>query len=397
MANEGLQFYVDTLIVETILSDPRLSKQAQSGLVSSLIQKVYSYAHEKFQAVQDSDHKIAMISNFLIPGIFTALGFPVLGFLSKLGEMFFGLDFAKIFSEAAEAIKGLVVGGRQTTSSAVDDVVNRVVSSAPTKPDPKNEEELEERKKMLTQAKLTLRDAQLFKIALTDYLHRNPDVNLYNPEMNIKFAAGLFSSSLSTFIASRHKTTKILIAVIAWIAKAVLAAGGFMVMGDVINSIVGTNSTTTPSAPNTSPSEPQAEVDTANQNIFPVAPGYVPENFNTSYARWVIQSDPSSIDHLLLSWATEIYPGLRGHESEVRSTTGFQNIENVIKAYNSGGPPNITFIPRQWKSRKQVIDHFMNEVATKIKPTPNATPPGTPITPIPNWHPPAGSKPGTLV
>lgn len=401
MVNEGLQFYVDTLIVENLMSDPRLSKQAQSGLVTSLIQKVYDYAHAQLQEFKDSDHKIAWLTNFLVPGVLTAFGFPVLGFLSRLAEVFFGMDFAKIFAEAGEAIKNLVVGGKQTNSAAVDGAISHAVINAPLgKPDPSSEEELEQRKQMLTSAKMTFRESQLFKIALVDFLEKNPEVNLTDPEINIKFAAGWFSSGLSTFVASRHKTVKILIAVIGWIAKALLAAGGFMVVGDVINSIIGggkpaSSSDTIPSgAPS---SETQTSVDTANQNVFPVNPGYTAENFNTPYSRWVIQSDPSSVDHLLLSWATEIYPSLRGHESEITSLGTFQSVEQIIKAYNAGGPPNMTFIPRQWKSRKQVVDNFMNEAASKIKPSSTPLVPGT-VGTIPNYHPPATpATPGTLV
>lgn len=399
MVNEGLQFYVDTLIVEAILSDPRLSKQAQAGIVTSLVQKVFGYAHEKFQEAKTSDQKVAMITNFMVPGVIAAMGFPVIGLLARVSEALFGLDFAKIFSEVGEAVKGLVAGGKQTNSQAVDALVSKVVSDNPGKEDPKSEEEYNQRKQLLTSAKLSLRDSQLFKIALMDYLEKNPDVNLYDPEINIKFAAGWFSSGLSTFIASRHKMTKVLIAILAWMGKAVLAAGGFMIAGDVISGIIGggPSASTPEAAPSGTTSEPETSVDNATQTSFPVAPGYVPENFNTPYSRWVIQSDPSSIDHLLLSWAVEIYPGLRGHESEVRSLGTFQSVEQVIKAYNSGGPPNMTFIPRQWKSRKQVVDNFMNEAAARIKAAPGPAAPGTP-SPIPNWHPPAGSpNQGTLI
>lgn len=401
MVNEGLQFYVDTLIVENLMSDPRLSKQAQSGLVTSLIQKVFNYAHEQMQEFKDSDHKIAWLTNFLVPGVLTAFGFPVLGFLSRLAEVFFGMDFAKIFAEAGEAIKNLVVGGKQTNSAAVDSAISKVVINTPLgKPDPSSEEELEQRKQMLASAKMTFRESQLFKIALVDYLEKNPDVNLTDPEINIKFAAGWFSSGLSTFVASRHKTIKILIAVIGWIAKALLAAGGFMVMGDVINSVIGGKSTSPSSEAipsGAASNEPQTSIDNANQNVFPVNPAYTPESFNTPYARWVIQSDPSSIDHLLLSWTIDIYPSLRGHESEIRGLGTFQSVEQIIKAYNAGGPPNMTFIPRQWKSRKQVVDNFMNEAASKIKPSSSPLAPGT-VNPIPNYHPLATpATPGTMV
>lgn len=391
MISPELQIYIDATIVETVLADPRLTKQAQSGIVSSLLQKVFDYFHTKFSEVRDSNGKVEMITNFLVPGILTAFGFPVLGFLSKIGEVLFHFDYAKIFEEIGASVKSLVTGGKQTNSGEVDKVVSSVVNSN-LPPEPTEDE----MKKFVAapiekQQKLTLRDAQLFKLAMEDFAANNLDVDISNPDINIKFAAGWFSSALATFLSSRHKTTKILVSVLGWIVKAMLAAGGFMVMGDVVNKLLGKSNSIDGQQPNQPASETTIATTPAVQTTFKVSPTYVPENNNGPYARWMIQADPNQLDSMLAGWATEIYPEARGHESAIRASRTFNTLVSALKAYNAGGPPNTIFIPRQWKSRKQIVDQFMGEVSS-ASPTAPSTP--APAALIPNATPttPEGGK-----
>lgn len=373
MVNESLQFYVDTLIAEAILTDPRLYKKAQSGIVSSLIQKIVGEVHDKVKEVKDSDHKASLVLGFMVPGMLAASGFPVLGFLAKTAQVMFGFDFSKIFSEIGSTIKDLISGGKQTTSQAVDNVVSAAFTNN-IPPDP-TEETIG--KTLGITAKLSLRDAQLFKIAMADYVAKNPDVNLMDPEVNVKFAAGLFSSALATFISSKGKITKILISILGWMIKAILASAGFMVMGDVINKVVGNTNSSMDGQPSNSNVPTSAPISTGPaQTKFKVSPSYTEEANNGPMARWILQSDVSGIDSILINWADEIYPEARGQEPAMRSAATFNAVVNAIKAYNKGSPPNMTFIPRQWKSRKQVVDQFMNEVAMHSSPA--AVTPATP-------------------
>lgn len=383
-----LQIYIDTLILEAICADPTISKQAQSGMVSSLLQKVSEYTKDKLKEVKDSGHKVEMITNFLIPGILTAFGFPFLGFLSKVGQMVFHFDFAKILGEVASSIKELITGGKQTSSAQVDSVVSGAVANN-NPPEPTEADinkfippaEKAEANPIEKANGLSLREANLLKLAFQEYALNNPNVHLYNPEINIKFAAGLFQSALASFLSSRHKTMKILISVIGWMVKAILASAGFMVAGDAINHIVGgaTNpidgSTQTTS---TSTNSEPAPIPTQYQNVFKPSASYVQENNNGPYAKWMIQADPHTIPDILTSWATEIYPDLHGKESNIRSARSFQALVDVLKAYNANGPSNLIFIPKQWKSRKQVVDNFMNEVASTASPAPSNPTPGHP-------------------
>lgn len=388
MVNQKLQSYVDLLVIETILSDPRITKTAQSGVVSSLIQTVYNWASEQFNEFKASDQKAEMIFNFLIPGILGGFGFPVLGFLAKLAQVLFGIDFAAILKSIGSSLKNVISSGGKVSDGEVDSVVSNIFS-AHMPPDP-TEDDMAKfvSPNMIKTEHMTLREANLFKIALTDYVSKNPDVNLINPEINIKFAAGLFGSALATFIGSRGKTVKILISLVGWIFKTTLYAGGYMAVGSIIGKLIGhsTSDETTSTEP-TGSKTTNVPMASPRQNVFPVSSSYAEENFNGPASRWTISGDVSNIDSMLVAWTDEIYPTVKGHEDIMKSCGTFQTVVNIIKSYNQGGPPSVIFMPRQWKSRKQVIDLFMGEVALKA-PSSSPSAPATlgkpQITPIPN-------------
>ena len=72
MSNSEISFYVDTLLVETILGQPKLHKTA--GFVSDLLSKVKEYFNSKI----DKEHPAASVINILAPGtlwaVFKAMG-----------------------------------------------------------------------------------------------------------------------------------------------------------------------------------------------------------------------------------------------------------------------------------------------------------------------------------
>ena len=75
-----ISFYVDTMIVETLLTDSHLVKSAQAGgFISGLIGKVKDY----FGAHFNSENKAGSVINMLAPGVISiglgAMGLPWLG------------------------------------------------------------------------------------------------------------------------------------------------------------------------------------------------------------------------------------------------------------------------------------------------------------------------------
>lgn len=398
MTNEKLQFYVNTLVIETLLSDPRLVKGAQSsGIISSVIQTAYNYIKGKISSFENSQDKVGAIIDFIIPGALSAFGSPLLATITWIAENVFHFSFSAILKDVASEIKNLINGGKQTTTSEVQNaVIKSVVNNMPSAPSGQDTGKASDN---IVKQNMTLREAQLYKLSFLNFLDQNPTFDPFNPKLTIKVAAGLLS-----FIGTRSKLTKIIIAVISWFVTAVLAASGFMVAGDVIHSIVGNISGSGGSAANSSSTSTVSTVSNApSQTRFKVSQNYNEESYNGPNSRWALGGDVSELPDLIVSWATEIYPDLKGHENEIKSDTIFNDVVNTIKAYNKGGTPGAIFIPTQWHSRKDIVDQFMAELAKNIPVSPQSNPAqsvqpsGSAIKPIPNYTPPTNKPEGVAV
>lgn len=363
--SQQLEILIETIIVETLLSDPTLSKTAQSGLASSLIDKVKSYVSTKI----DSNNKVESVIDLLTPGILFALGFPVLSFIAKLAQMIFHVDFGKIFGDIAATVRGLISSNKQTTSAQVDAAVSKAVnSSSGSEP---TEDDVKRFLKSSSYQKISLREAQLFKVALQDFIANNPDFNLNSPNFNIKTAQRFLPSLLSSFTGTKVRTVNILITIISWIVKTILATAGFMVAEDAINKVVGNpnsfdNTYQKGKTPETSSNIP-ASLPASKQTTFKINPSYTEERLNLN-DRWIEPSPLSNLDDTIIQWTKYIYPDTQSlSDQDIISTNSFSKLTEVIKEYNNTNTSNITFMPRVFTSRKKVVDMFIDELASKHK------------------------------
>lgn len=373
--NSSLTFYHDTLLIEALLSDG-FNKQAQSGLVSSLMDRVKEYVAGKI----DPNDKIGSVANLLTPGILWALGFPVLSFIIKLAQMFFGLDVGKIFSSVAEEVKSLLHLGQPISSQQVDQITDTAIQAnygqEPTETD------LATAPNRL-QA-LTFREVQLYKIAITNAMAEISFQDLDQWETNILPIAkrAQIMTSLLKLIGLKHKTAGILGKVIGWIVKAILASGGFMVAGDLINHFLDRSDAppTASGVPFTAPkTTTPVSMPTSTQSVFPINPNYTEEKLNLG--RWWIEGvPPEQIGDQIVSWTEEIYPDLKDKENYIRSSSAFQRVVKAIQDYNATNTSNVTFMPKMFNSRKKVVDLFIDDLANRaqlLPPTKPSTKPET--------------------
>jgi hypothetical protein len=363
MKNNAIQFYADTVWVQDFLSDG-FAKQAQSGLVMSLVSKVKDYISGKI----DPNNKVDSVVNLLTPGILWSLGFPVLGFIVKLAQIFFGLDVGKVFSDVAQEVKSLLTSGTQISPSQVDQITDAAVQAnygtEPTENDLKKFQSL------------TTREARLFKISILNAMQEISIRDLEQWQSNtIPFnKRAQVMSSLLKLIGLKHKTASILGKIIGWVVKTILASAGFMVGSDIIEGLwhkVSPSSSETPETPSSSPTT--ISIPEPTQTLFPVNPNYSEESLNID--RWWIEPVPShQIGNQIVDWTEEIYPKLKGMDSFIRSSPAFQKVVQVIQNYNSTNASNITFMPKMFSSRKKVVDLFIDDLANKAQLLPTVPP-----------------------
>lgn len=340
MSRPELQIFKETLVVQALLVD-RFVKNAEGGFIPGLVDTVKNYASNHI----DPDNKVGSVLSLLVPGVLTVMGSPWLAMLYELADSVFHINLAGVFSSIKSGIGRLISGGKQTDSASVGGVLDSIFGG------------LEGATKT---SSMTLREAQLFKMAMDTFVQAHPDFATSKPRIQVKLAAGFFG-------LVKYKAIRALYSVVKWIVLVILASAGFMVAGDAIHSVVG--NVTGPAA--TKPTDPNAPAaagtPTPTQSVeLQVNPSYSEENYNSSMSSWTIPGSASNIGQLILSWVSDIYPQLAGYNVLVSSISGYNRIVREIQQANSGNTLGFISIPKQYKSRKQVVDTFIPEIQNKL-------------------------------
>lgn len=380
ISNSEVSFLVDTMIVETLLSDnSELSKTAQAGgLLSSLVSKVHEYVGNHIRP----DDKVGSLMDILGPGVITitlrALGFGWLGWLVGMAMNIFHINISDIVKSVWDKLKGSLGtnGENQITSAHVDNAVSAAIQEHDK---PMTEEEAEQAKVQLDkqkEANQRLRDAQLLKLALVQLKKDNEF--FIRRALNAGIAPQLVvSAGLLDILSPRKKAiTSLLGTILGWVLKIGLAAAGLMVAGDVVNKMIGRpNAIDGSMKDGKTIDQPQQAISAPEpkQTKFKLNPSYNDQKHNQGNDRWVesIPNTESSIENLLIMYAQEVYSGLEGKEAYIRNTPGLQAIKDRIVMYNiSSQGDNLVYIPRYFTSKKQIVDMFIDDVAENVPNTP---------------------------
>lgn len=358
-SDSEIKLYVDTMVVQSLLSDDVLLKTAQSSTITDLISKAKSY----FTNQVDPNDKAGSIFNMLSPGLISttlsALGLPWLGIFLGLATRVFHVDVAGIFRTVWTKLKEAVGSGKQLTSAHVDGTVDDAVQSHNKPP---TEEEANQAMQTIKQqdtqhaksASMRVREAKMFKLAMKEYQANS-----------LVKSAGV----LDWFTSKKSSAGSLFGEILKWIFKIALSAAGLMVAGDIINKFLDRPNALDGSMMHGKPTGESAQAPsqvTSKQTKFKVNPALANESH--SGGGWIenVPNNKESIGDLILRWTNEVYPQTRGLDSIIRNTAGFQTIVETIAFQNNraaGGP--VIFIPRIFSSKKMLVDHFIDEVAEK--------------------------------
>lgn len=375
ISNSKVSFCVDTLLVETVLSDPKFYKKA--GFVSDLLTKVKDY----FGNHIDPNNPTSSVINALAPGalwmMFSALGIGKWGFLLTLLMSIFHIDVAGMLNSLWEKVKGMVGSGKKVSSAQVDAAAE---STAQEFSQPGSKEEAEQAYKKMQQQQASgtppaspaddhkvysslelMHDAKIISLALIEYERQYM-------RLTKEAATPGFMDFLSGYSGTKAKGANLLSTIFGWIVKIALASAGLMVLGDVVNEIFGRPSALSgsyqagkddynPMGPSTS--EPAAApAPRALQTKFPFkSDAPIPVTIP-------IPNSPGNIENLLVQFTKDTYSGLDGKENFIRSNPIFQDIKDDIEWFNIHNPgTSVIFMPRKYPTKKQLVDYYIDDVA----------------------------------
>lgn len=367
ICNSEVSFCVDTLLVEAILGEPKLHKTA--GFVQDLLGRVKDY----FMSKIDPSNPTASVLKELAPGalwlLFNSLGIGKWGMLLGLLMEVFHIDAFGMLKSLYEKVKGMISGGDKVSSEQIDSAAQ---STAQEFSQPGNEQEaqqgykaLQQKSKEQEQAQANdgkvysslelLDDAKMFSMALISYEHEKLRL--------VKEAD--FGSFFGGYGRSKAKGGSLLASIFGWVIKLALASAGLMVAGDVVNSLLGRSNSfdgsyqggkESPSgASSSAPSGPKS-----TQTKFP-AKG------DSSLPRsWPLVNNPTNIENMLVEFAQDTYSGLEGKDSLIRSSPAFQAVKETINWFNIHNEGSaVIFLPKQFTSKKNVVDYFIDDVAKR--------------------------------
>lgn len=366
ISNSEVSFCVDTLLVETVLADPKFYKKA--GFVQDLLGKVKDY----FGAHIDKENPTSSVISLLAPGalwlMFQGLGIGKWGFLLGLLMDVFHIDVGGMLSSVWTKVKEMVSGGKKVSSSQIDAATQAAAQEASQ---PGSEQEAQEGYQKLQQQAPAAAQADDFKTySSLDLMHDAKIISLAlieyeNQQMRLtKEAIGL-PDFLKGYSGTKAKGSSLLGKIFGWIIKIALMSAGLMVAGDVVNEIFGRPSALsgTYQAGQDKPSGPSTPAPSrATQTKFPLkGDGPLPSS-------WPLVNNETNIENMIVQFAKDTYSGLDGKEDLIKSSPAFQAIKNDVAWFNVHNPNSAAiFIPKNFTSRKQMVDYFIDDVASKAK------------------------------
>lgn len=367
LSNSEISFCVDTLLVETILSDDKFHKTA--GFVSDVLAKVKDY----FGAHIRPGHGVEDVLKILAPGalwlFLQGIGLGKWGFLLGLLADVFHVDIPGMLKSLFDKVKDMISGGDKVSSGQIDaataEVAQQHSTSGGNEEAKAGYEALQRKKQEAAVGKADdhkvysslelLDDARFFRLALIEYEHQ---------KLRLTKSAGLMDF-ITGYGPTKGKGVSLLSKIFGWIIKIALFSGGLMVAGDAVNALLGRPSALTgtykaerddvnPLGPSTpAPSTPRS-----TQTKFP-SKGDAPLP-----PSWPLVNTPTNIENMLVQFTKDVYSGLDGKESVIRNTPAFQAVKQNITWFNIHNEgSSVIFLPKNFDTKKSVVDFFIDDVA----------------------------------
>lgn len=357
MAKNEINFYIDSLIAEAVFGEDLSYKKA--SILSDLTSSVSQYVSNHI----DPDDKVGSILNILAPGAISVLFGGKIGLFFGLLMRVFNVDVAGILRSIYDSIKSHLGQNSQISSEQVNDYVTAAVNQHAGDVTP-------------VKTSTLLKYAPIAKLALQDY------------EESLLYSTAkprAFTKSFGVSLLSR---------ILSFVFSTALAAGGLMLAGDAVNKFLGRpnafDNTLQSGKAVEQPEAPPAP--TSSQTKFPVKSGYNDVQHDPS-TNWIERypNNPSGIQNMLISFAKEVYDGLDGLEGTIISSPLFKaTVDNIAWYNHMAAGDQIVFIPKFFKSKKDIVDHFIDDVAKRTAqtnpqaPTPPSNPETSPFSGVPH-------------
>ncbi len=328
MSNGRVTFLTETLVIEAILADPKMLKNA-SG-----ISDILSAVEEYFKSKIDKNHTTASVLSELAPGVLwltlSSLGFGKIGLALGFIAQQYHVDVKEFISSMYEKVKEIITTDHKISEGQIDQIVAGTVQQFSSQPKTSS--------KIYSPLEL-LGYAKLINVALVNYEKQIMKLTKVEPDYS------------QYKIIKNAQAISLLGLILGWIFKVILRAGGLLLIAEMGRKLFDYKDSATGSQSATSE---------------PVQTKYHFKSDAPLPTSLRIVNTPENIDNQIIEFAKNVYDGLDGKENLIRNTPGFQAIKSRIIWWNEAHPgSSIVSIPPEFTTQKQLVNYFIDDVAKK--------------------------------
>lgn len=330
MRKDDLQYFSDSIIMESLFQNQALTKEA--GVISDLVTGITGTLGgtilnegKKLFANKSGSEIAETLMDFVASGILWRIS-PILSILNSVAKEVFDFNLTDI--------------AKSIVSSLYSDLTSGSVS--PSK--------INEAAKISTGSLNSLLAYDIIKEARGSYNWENLKRGLRN--------------------VPRYKGKGLFGAIIGWLLRNLLIGGGVTMAAGIGSSLLGVNKEhkkTEESQPNesepTNESHQEEHVEEKPKPNVRLKPSGRGEQYFANDDRniWIIPVINGNLTDTLTLWAIDIYPELKNMEEEIKSSPDFNKAINILKKDWKLGATKLE-VPKGYNSRKEIVDIFAGSI-----------------------------------
>ena len=375
MRKDDLQFIADTILIEEVLrKEFGFEKQADvSGMLESTSGAIKSFVQENVSSEKPGGI-IGSLANIMAPAMLFRIN-PLIGILYLIGNVAFDVNVTDVFLKIYNAVRPALESGRSISPGEVNSIGKGVLSGMFGADDSDSADD------MLSPLKEASLQSPLIKESIFGNNRSSsgtPDIPWLFPKKGGSFIQKIFGN---LFQAGKRKKGKWLIGgFVLWIFKTVLAGAGLLAVAGAGAALVGAGKDKTPSHAEsheeplkaqehlenpTAPIAAQEHLENPTESPQPkitlVPSGRGQKSFlNNNNNTWIVPLINNNVEETLIYWTYDVYPELSGQP--VENSSSFQSTLGLLKTKYTNDSPNWLAMPKQFNTRKQVVDTFAHRI-----------------------------------
>jgi len=345
MSKNQVKILSDILIVEAFLAEPQMRKNG------SMLEDIASYVEHWVGSKIDKDNPTKSIVDLLSPAaimlLFKAFGWGRLGLIIGLAMNVLDINPYELLEPLCSEVKSMVSGGAKVSSSQIMNIAESAAQKATGSGGQSADDGA-----IYSSAEL-LRQAKMFNLAIIDFEHQN--LRLMKNGFDHK-ESNLYK--MAALPGLKPKGASLLGKVFGLLISLILGSLGLLVAGDMIRGLLGEK----PAHQVSGPSALSSSLHVSTQTKYPSKGDNepLPQSINTS-------NTTENIANIVVQFAKDVYSGLDGKESLIRSNPKFQYVVEEISWLNRAKGYSAIFMPKIWNTKKEMVDSFIDEVAASDK------------------------------